>query len=395
VKGDFIFTSESVTDGHPDKLCDRISDALVDRYLQQDPLAVVAAECAVATGILFISVRFAADAGVDIPGVARSVIAASGYGGDGFDPKTCSIMTSLGEIPLSERRACDEADLDDAAIERIAAAHQVTVFGFACTQSPGFLPLPIWLAHKLARRLARVRADGSLGYLAPDGKTQVSVEYQDRRPTRIHGLTLTAAVDAGRAPSPRRLRDDLADHVVKPVFEDEDIRPDGRTQLFVNPGGPFLVGGPALHSGLTGRKIGVDTYGEYARQSGSALSGKDPGRIDRIGTYAARHAARTVVVAGLAEECEVQVSYAIGQARPVSLYVETFGTGVVADTEIADRLARHFDFRPAGIVRNLGLRGLPAARPRGFYGPLAAFGHVGRVDLDLPWERTDLADALR
>ena len=395
MKSDFIFTSESVTEGHPDKLCDQISDALVDCFLQQDPFSLIAAECAVATGILFIAARFAADAAVDIAGVARQTIARAGYDSShGFDPNLCSVMTSLNEIPDGNRPKRNEADLDDAEIERIVPCNQASVFGFACTQTPGLMPLPIWLAHKLARGLAVARNSGDLVYLAPDGKTQVAVEYRDRRPSRIHSITVISATKNGLVPSANRLRDDIMDVVVASAFADEPIRPDANTLVFVNPGGPFRDGGPALHAGLTGRKSGVDTYGEYARQSDSALSGKDPSRIDRVGAYAARYAARNVIEAGLAEECEIQLSYTIGRARPVSMQVETFATGRIADTEIADRLERAFDFRLANIIRQFDLRQLPARSRDGFYRHLAAYGHVGRADLSLPWERNDLKEHL-
>jgi S-adenosylmethionine synthetase len=394
MKGSFIFTSESVTEGHPDKLCDQISDALVDRFLVQDPFAQITAECAVATGILFVAARFAAEAAVDIPGIARQVVAEAGYERDGFDPKTCSVMTSLTEISPAARPCADERYLDDAEIERIPAHNQTTVFGYACTQTPDLMPLPIWLCHKLARRLAEMRRGGDLPYLAPDGKTQVAVEYAGGRPRRIHGLSIIAALDADRAPSDNRLREDLIESVVRPAFAGEALAPDAETAMFFNPGGSFLVGGPAMHAGLTGRKNGVDTYGEYARQSDSALSGKDPSRIDRVGAYAARYAAKNVVAAGLAEECEVQLCYTIGQSRPVSMRVETFGTGSRPDGEIAARVAGAVDFRPAGIVRRFQLRHLPGMAKGWFYRRLSAYGHVGRTDMALPWEETDLAAAL-
>ncbi len=395
MKGDFIFTSESVTQGHPDKLCDLVSDALVDRFLQQDPFSVITAECAVATGILFIAARFASKAAVDIPSVARRMIADVGYERNGFDPKTCSIMTSLNEVPMSERLEQDERELDDEALEAFPAKNQTTVFGFACTQTATLMPLPIWLAHRLARRLATVRLRGDLPYLAPDGKTQVAVEYRDGHPRRVHAITIIAALASETAARGNRLRDDLMDHVVTAVFADEEVKPDAETRVFINPGGPFLVGGPAMHSGLTGRKTGVDTYGEYARQSDSALSGKDPSRIDRVGTYIARYAAKNVVAAGLADECEIQLSYSIGQSRPVSMHIDTHGTGRIADAEIARRVGETIDFRLAAIIRRFDLRHRPAASKQGFYAPLSAYGHVGRTDLSLPWEETNVAEALR
>jgi S-adenosylmethionine synthetase len=395
MKADFIFTSESVTEGHPDKLCDQISDALVDRFLQQDPFSLVAAECAVATGILFIAARFAADAAVDIAGIARQTIAEAGYDSShGFDPNLCSVMTSLNEIPDGGRSRRNEAEMDDAEIETIAPRNQATVFGFACTQTPGLMPLPIWLAHKLARGLANARKSGDLAYLAPDGKSQVAVEYRDRRPHRIHSITVISATKEGLVPDANRFRDDIMEVVVASAFDEEPIRPDANTLVFVNPGGPLRGGGPGMHSGLTGRKSGVDTYGEYARQSDSALSGKDPSRIDRVGAYAARYAARNVIEAGLAEECEIQLSYTIGRARPVSMQVETFATGRIPDSEIAARIERSFDFRLANIIRQFDLRRLPAQCKDGFYRRLAAYGHVGRTDFSVPWEADALKEAL-
>ena len=395
MRSDFIFTSESVTEGHPDKLCDQISDAVVDSYLQKDPFAQVVTECVASTGILFIAARFAAQAAVDIPAVARRVIGEIGYRQPGFDAESCSILTSFTELPAGEHEAVDERGLDDDAIEAIAAKNQVTVFGFACRQTASLMPLPVVLAHRLARRLAAVRLTGLLRYLAPDGKTQVAVQYADGRPHRIHGLTLIVALDPERAPGPARVDRDLREAVIEAVFADEPIRPDAQTRVLINPGGPFVIGGPAMHAGLTGRKTAIDTYGEYARHSGAALSGKDPTRIDRVGAYAGRYAAKTVVAAGLADECEVQLSYSIGLARPVSVHVETFGTGRIADREIAARVVRHFDFRPAAIIAAFDLRRAPSIVKGGFYRRLASYGHVGRMDIGLPWERTDKAERLR
>lgn len=393
MKTDYMFTSESVTEGHPDKLCDQIADAVVDRYLRQDPFARVLAECAVANGILFIATRYASSATVDIPETARQIIRQVGYSGEDFNAESCTVMTSLSEMPAATGR--DEREMDEAEIERIPARNMANVFGFACDQTAALMPLPIWLAHKLARRLATVRLQRQLPYLAPDGKTQVGVEYRDGYPYRIHSLTVVASQWAERQVSEARLRDELYAQVIEPAFLDEPIRPDRGTAIYVNPDGPFLNGGPAGHSGLTGRKNAIDTYGEYARQSESALSGKDPTRIDRVGAYAARYAAKNVVAAGLARACEVQLTYSIGQSRPVSVQVDTQGTGRVSDEEIARRLKQHFDFRPAGIVRAFSLRHLPSLHRGGFYHRLAAYGQVGRMDLGLPWERTDKLEQLR
>ena len=394
MKDDFIFTSESLTEGHPDKLCDQISDDIVDAFLRQDAYARVYAECAASTGILFLATRFAANASVDVAGVAREVISRVGYEGEEFNARTCSIMTSFNDIPPEEYDTVDERGLSEEEIEARPALEQVTAFGFACRQTDALMPLPIWLAHKLARRLAASRRERRASYLAPDGKTQVAVEYRSRRPHRIHSIALTAALAADAVPSGERLRDDLIDLVVEPAFAGEALRPDRDTAIFINPGGPFITGGPAVHSGMTGRKTAIDTYGEYSRHSGAALSGKDPTRIDRVGAYAARHAAKNVVQAGLAEECELQLGYTIGLPRPVSIQIETFGTGRIPDAEIAGRIERLFEFRPAGIIAAFDLRRLPASDPHGFYGRLSAYGQVGRTDIDLPWERTDKAEAI-
>jgi S-adenosylmethionine synthetase len=389
MKKDFMFTSESVTEGHPDKLCDQISDAIVDHCLRQDPFSRVIAECAVSTSIVFIAARFAVDGTVDFPGIARRVIGQIGYEQEAFNPKTCSIVTSLRELPVDLSLRFDERALSDEEIERIPVRNQVTVFGFACSQTPSLMPLPIWLAHKLARRLTSVRLQKILPYLAPDGSTQVGVEYRDRRPYRVHSLTVVTSQNREGDPDPDRLRKEIREAVIDQVFGDEAIRPDDETRVFVNPDGPFPVGGPSIHSGLTGRKNAIDTYGEYSRHSGSALSGKDPVRIDRIGAYAARYAAKNIVAAGVADECEVQLSYSIGLSRPVSVQVETFGTGRRPDGEIAGILEKNFDFRLAGILRQFNLRHLPGIVKGGFYRKLAAYGHVGRMDIGLPWEVAD------
>ena len=388
MKQDFIFISESVTEGHPDKLCDQISDAVIDQFLHDDPYSRAVVECAVATGIVFIAARYRSGAIVDIPHIARRVISQVGYDQKDFNAKTSSIMTSLNEMSNGTALA-DERTLSEDAIEAVTAKNQANVFGYACNQTAAYMPLPIWLAHKLARRLNAVRLTRELPYLRPDAKTQVGVEFRNRRPARIHSITLLAAHAPTGTPKPEQLREELRAHVIEPVFFDEPVRPDENTRLFVNPEGPFNVGGPSVHSGLTGRKNAIDTYGEYSRHSSAALSGKDPLRVDRIGAYAARYAAKNVVAAGLADECEVHLSYTIGLSRPVSVEVETFGTGKRPDSEITAALKAHFDFRPAGIVRQFNLRHLPALTKGGFYRKLAAYGHVGRMDIGLPWELTD------
>jgi len=394
MKKDFMFTSESVTEGHPDKLCDQISDAIVDHFLQKDPFSRVIAECAVSTAIVFIAARFSSGESVDFPGIARQVINQVGYDQNTFNSKTCSILTSLKELP-EETNRFDEDDLSDEEIEKITVKNQVTLFGFACNQTSALMPLPIWLARKLSRRLASTRLQRILPYLSPDGKTQVGIEYRDRKPRRIHSITLIASQNIEGTPNLRRLRDEMRETVIEPVFQDEEIKPDSATRIFVNPDGPFIIGGPSVHSGLTGRKNAIDTYGEYSRHSGAALSGKDPMRIDRVGAYAARYAAKNIVVAGLADECEVQLSYSIGLSRPVSIQIETFGTGRITDDEIASLVERHFDFRLAAIVKQFRLRLLPSIVKGGFYRKLASYGHVGRMDIGLPWELTDRASLLK
>jgi S-adenosylmethionine synthetase len=392
---EFVFTSESVTEGHPDKLCDQISDAILGQFLRQDPFARVVAECSVSTGIIFLSVKFASSASVDVANIARDVIRRTGYRHSRFNAESCTVITSITELPIDERERQDESTLSDQEIGQIVAADQVTLFGFACTQTETLMPLPIALAHRLAQRLTTVRKEGILDYLAPDGKTQVGVEFRNRKPARIHGVTLVASFLEDISCPPDRARDDLREAVLDQVFAEELIGPDEHTRIAINPHSCFAtLNGPVTHAGLTGRKTGIDTYGEYARHSGSALSGKDPSRIDRSGAYIARYAAKNVVAAGLAEECEVLLSYAIGLSLPVTVEVETFNTGIMPDAEIARHIKTAFDFRPGGIIRELDLRGLPQKYDNGFYQSLAVSGQVGRKDLELPWERTDRTDAI-
>ncbi len=395
---DFIFLSDSVTEGHPDKLCDQISDAIVDRFLQQDPFSGVVVESAVATAIIFVAARFASEAAVDIPGAARQVITRVGYDQPDFNGKTCSVVTSLTELPAHKRLEFDERILSGDEIERVTVKNGATVFGFACDQNPAFMPMPIWLAHRLARRLAQVRQEKSVPYLAPDGSVQVGVEYRNRRPTRIHSITLVSSqirTDPSGGPDLKHLQDDLREAVIDFVFKEEVLHPDDKTLIFINPDGAVLVGGPSVHSGVTGRKNAIDTYGQYSRNSGAGLSGKDPTRIDRVGAYAARYAAKNAVAAGLASECEVQLSYSIGFSRPISVQVESFGTGSVPDEEIARRVQRDFDFRLAAILKQFSLRFLPSSVQGGFYVRLGAYGHMGRTDLAVPWEQTNKAASLR
>lgn len=397
MKKQFIFTSESATAGHPDKLCDQISDAIVDRFLEQDPHAVIRAECAVASGVLFLASRFASKAAVDIAQVARKVILKVGYEHEDFNSKTCSILTSIKELPPDDSVQFDAESLSDREIEAFHVRQQGTLFGYACNQTSALMPLPIWLAHRLARQIDTVRQQKVLPYLAPDGKTQVSIEYIDRKPVRVHSVSIcTSLLQSGqRTGQSARLLDDIRDAVIGPTFKGEPVQIDEKTKIFVNPEGVLMVGGPAVHSGLTGRKSASDTYGEYSRYSGSALSGKDPLRIDRVGNYAARYAAKNVVAADLADECEVQVTYAIGLSRPVSIQIDTFDTGRIPDTEILALVKANFDFRLAGIVKQFDLRNLPSKNKGGFYRKLAVYGQVGRTDMELPWEMTGKAPFLR
>lgn len=397
MKKDFMFTSESVREGHPDKICDQISDAIIDHFLGQDPYARVRAECAVANSILFIAARFASEIKADISNIARKVISRIGYVQSDFDARTCSILTSLQEYPPDVDLFFNEKRLSEEDLEKIHVRQQATVFGFACNQTDTLMPLPISLAHKLARQIIAARQQQLIPYLSPDGKTQVGVEYKNRKPYRIHSVTVIVAstrLMEGKVKS-ERFHQDIWEAVIKPAFDGEEIRPDEKTRVYINPVEHILIGGPSVHSGLTGRKNDVDTYGEYARHSANALSGKDPLRIDRVGAYAARHAAKNMVAAGLAEECEVQLSYSIGFSRPVSIQVETFGTGKLLDEELADMAERHFDFRLGGILREFDCRYLPAQHQGKFYQKLAAYGHMGRPDLALPWEKLDKVDILR
>ena len=390
---DFIFTSESVTTGHPDKLCDQVSDAIVDRFLQEDPYSSIVAECAVSSGVMFISAHYASKARLDIPEIARKTIRDVGYSKDVFDADACTVMTSFMNHTATDYRPLALDEMDDADLNRITAKHQVTVFGYACDQTPVLMPKPIWLAHRLADVLDSPEVGKKLSYLLPDGKAQVGIEYVNGLPNRIHSITLVASQTDAESADLNQLRGDLMKHVVEPVLAKEKIHLDERAQVFVNPEGPLIGGGPAAHSGLTGRKTGIDTYGEYARHSGTGLSGKDPLRIDRVGAYAARYAAKNLVASGLAGECEVQLSYSIGSAGPVSLRVRTFGSSEVDEKELAARLTKAMDFRLGAIVRDMRLQQLPAEKS-GFYQKLAVYGQMGRIDVGAPWENTDKVGAL-
>jgi S-adenosylmethionine synthetase len=385
-----FFTSESVTEGHPDKLADQISDAILDAILAQDPDARVAAETTVATGLVLVVGQISTRCYVDVPAVVRQTVREVGYtrAKYGFDADTCAVLTAIDEQSPDIAQGVDAAlearqgAADDA--DRIGAGDQGMMYGFACDETPERMPLPISLAHALARRLAEVRKNGLLPYLRPDGKTQVTVEYRDGRPARVDALVVSAQhhPDVG----PAEIEADVRRHVIAPVVPQEYL--DAATRIYVNPTGRFVVGGPQGDSGLTGRKIIVDTYGGYARHGGGAFSGKDPTKVDRSASYAARYVAKNVVAAGLARQCEVQLAYAIGVARPISCHVDTRGTGLLADDVLAGVIREVFDLRPAAIIRDLGLR-------RPIYRQVAAYGHFGRPDLDLPWEATDRVADLR
>lgn len=389
---DFVFNSQSVTAGHPDRMCDIVSDAIIDAFLRQDPTSRITAECALSRNILFLAARYASDAVVDIPETARKVIDRIGYWPEDFNAAECTVVTSLIEQQKSLRET-DFTALEDDEIERITVSHQCSVFGFACNHTTDLMPLPISLANALARQLQNVW--DMLDYISPDCTTQVGVEFIDGKPKRIHSITLIIGCDdPEQTPNQMRMEEDLRHHVIAPVFENSPLQPDQKTRIVINPSGPFVRSGPAAHSGMTGRKTDSDTYGSFARHSGSALSGKSPSRIDRVGVYAARHAAKNIVAAGLAEQCEVQLSYSIGHAEPVSVLLNTYGTGKLDDHEIRKRLLRHFDFRLGAIVRDFNLRQLPAQHKGVFYQHLPAIGHFGEHGLALPWEKTDKAALL-
>jgi S-adenosylmethionine synthetase len=389
---DFVFNSGSVTPGHPDKLCDRVSDALVDGYLAEDPAARVVAECAVAGGVLFLALRSHSTAGIDVAEVARRAVADCGYRDGDFNASDCSVMINQSPLPDAVAPRFELAAMPDSAVDAISADHQVTVFGYACRQTASLMPLPVELAHRLVRALALASAD--LDFLMPDGQVQVGVAYRQRQAVSVNSVSLIAAQRNADAPPLDALRTTLRERVVDPVLSESGIPIDAQGSVLINPGGPLVGGGPLVHSGLTGRKTGIDSYGEFARQSGAALSGKDPLRIDRIGAYAARHAAKNLVAAELAEECEVQLSYTVGQAQPTSLRVHTYGTGTLSEAVLTERVRQAFDFRPGRIAHDFALQALPGQRG-GFFEALACFGQVGREDLDLPWERLNRVSALR
>ena len=394
MKQNFLFTSEAVAEGHPDRLCDMISDTVVDRFLRQDPYSRIVTECALSKGVVFIAARFASTASVDLPDVARSVIGPVGYRPEDFNAADCTVVTSIITMPPDQRAKANELEMTDSEIEHLPVGHQATIFGFACNQTPEFMPIPIMLANRLARQLTVSRRK-AINYLSPDCTVQVGVVYENAKPVRIHSITIVAGYQFRVKVDPVILREDLLNHVISPVLDEEPLCIDETTEIFINPQGVFPKSGPAYHSGMTGRKSASDTYGGYARHNGAALSGKDPSRIDRIGVYAARYAAKNVVAAGLAEECEVQLSYSIGQSAPVSVQVQTFGTGIISDTEIKQRVGQCFDFRVGAIIRDFKLRYLPLDYADGFYGKLPAHGHFANAKIELPWELTDKCNLLK
>jgi S-adenosylmethionine synthetase len=387
-----LFTSESVTEGHPDKICDQISDAVLDAILEKDPMGRVACEVAVTTGLILVMGEITTNSYVDIPKIARRTVEEIGYtrAKYGFDASTCGVITAIDEQSSDIAMGVDKAleakrgEMTEEQIAAIGAGDQGMMFGYACDETPELMPMPISLAHKLSKRLSQVRKDGTLDYLRPDGKTQVTIEYIDDKPARVDAVVVST--QHSEKVEHATIERDMIEHVIKPIIPEAMI--DENTKYFINPTGRFVIGGPNGDSGLTGRKIIVDTYGGYARHGGGAFSGKDPTKVDRSACYAARYVAKNIVAAGLASKCEVQVAYAIGVAKPVSVLVETFGTGKISDEKISEIVNKVFDLRPAGIIRDLDLR-------RPIYRQVAAYGHLGRTDIDIPWEKTDRVDQIK
>ncbi len=387
-----LFTSESVTEGHPDKICDQVSDAVLDAIYEKDPQARVACETAVTTGMVMVMGEITTNCYVDIPKVVRNTIREIGYDRAkyGFDCDTCSVLTSIDEQSSDIAMGVDKAleakvgEMSEEQIQAIGAGDQGMMFGFACDETPELMPMPIMLAHKLTLKLTEVRKNGLVNYLRPDGKSQVTIEYDGDKPVRVD--TVVISTQHGADVSHETIEQDIMEHVILPVIPKELL--DEGTKYFINPTGRFVVGGPQGDSGLTGRKIIVDTYGGYARHGGGAFSGKDPTKVDRSAAYAARYVAKNIVAAGIARKCEVQLAYAIGVAKPVSILVDTFGTAAISEDKISELVNKHFDLRPAAIISKLNLR-------RPIYRKTAAYGHFGREDADFSWEKTDVADALK
>ena len=387
-----LFTSESVTEGHPDKVCDQISDAILDALLEQDPMSRVACETCTTTGIVMVMGEISTKAYVDIQKIVRDTVREIGYtrGKYGFDADTCGVITTIDEqssdIAMGVDKALEakENNMTDEEIDAIGTGDQGMMFGFATNETEEYMPYPISLAHKLARQLTKVRKDGTLSYLRPDGKTQVTVEYDDGKPSRLDAVVLSTQHDPDI--TQEQIHEDIKREVFDKILPADMV--DDETKFFINPTGRFVIGGPHGDAGLTGRKIIVDTYGGYARHGGGAFSGKDCTKVDRSAAYAARYVAKNIVAAGLADKCEIQLSYAIGVAEPTSIMVDTFGTGKKSNQELVDLIRKHFDLRPAGIIKMLDLR-------RPIYKQTAAYGHFGRNDLDLPWERLDKVDLLK